>query len=542
MKLDTDKIKQTILKIKEIWSGYSLQKKLLILGVVTAILISICFLVSKNDNRAYEILYKDLNPKDAAAIVNKLEENKIKYELADENQTILVPAELKYNTRLKMAAENLPQGQAGFEIFNDTNFGETQADKKVKYQIALQGELARTIESIEKIKAARVHLALPEKTLFSDYEQKPSASIQITFHDDKGLTNREIQGIKNLVANSVDSLQAEDVVIIDQQGNLISDINSADNDNQTEQIRLQLELKKAYEKEKQQAMQEMLDRSLGKGNSVVQVNLDLNFDSKEEKETKFEHDEDGPFIVSEHSLKESGTNNSQPPQGTPGTDGNVPQYTEVQSDIANSLFEKKDTTRNYELNRTETVTRYAIGETRYDYLTAAVIVNSKIADNLGQNEEERIRKVRNIIAAACGLRASNENVNLQENVSVAFIDFYDTENPQDLGANKILQLSWIPWVIALLITLSGIVIFIFIKRNKEKRMALQTENDDVESVDGLDIESDEDIDLEEVLVRPPLSPEEKQRQEIINEVEKLIKEDPESTAQVIKTWLLEDQR
>jgi flagellar M-ring protein FliF len=106
-----------------------------------------------------------------------LDEDKISYELENGGTTILVPPDVKDKTRLQLASETLPRGETGFELFQESNFGETQTDKKVKYQMALQGELARTIQALDKIKAAKVNLALPEPTLFSDNEEEPKASV-----------------------------------------------------------------------------------------------------------------------------------------------------------------------------------------------------------------------------------------------------------------------------------------------------------------------------------------------------------------------------
>ena len=132
----------------------------------------IILLLNRTSVQPMEVLYADLIQKDAAAIVAKLEEERIPYQLEDGGTTILVPANTKYTTRLKLAAENLPQGQAGLELFRETSFGETQMDKRVKYQEALQGELARTIQSLDKVKAANVILAML-KILFSDDEEPP---------------------------------------------------------------------------------------------------------------------------------------------------------------------------------------------------------------------------------------------------------------------------------------------------------------------------------------------------------------------------------
>ncbi|HBQ86201.1 MAG TPA: flagellar M-ring protein FliF [Syntrophomonas sp.] len=200
-------------RARDIWSRLSLNQKVLFGGAALMIVIAVAVLAFNSRQVQYEVLYNDLSEKDAAAIVDQLNENKTPYKLEENGATILVPSEVKYQTRLKMAGENLPQGQAGFELFQQNNFAETQSDKKVKYQEALQGELARTIQSLGKIKAARVHLVLPEPSLYSDKEEQPSASIAITTKDNETLTPQEVKGIVHLVANSVENLDPQNIVL-----------------------------------------------------------------------------------------------------------------------------------------------------------------------------------------------------------------------------------------------------------------------------------------------------------------------------------------
>jgi len=538
MKLNYENLKQLPQKLKNFWTTAGITKRLIVLGAFLLVIISGAFYIFSSGKDEYEVLFSDLSPKDAAAVTNKLKEDKIPYKLENEGKTVLVPAELKFSTRLDMAAEDIPQGHTGFEIFSTSSFGETQSDKKVKYQIALQGELARTIESLENVKAARVHLSIPEKTLYSDYEENPSASIQLTLQPNKSLTPKEIQGIKNLVANSVEGLEVDKVVLIDQSGNLISEEGS-DISSQTEQVKQQLALKRSFEKEKKDAIQLMLDQTLGKGNAVVQVNVDLNFDNKEEKQQQFAHDPEGPFVVSEQVRKESGTEAAQNAQGIPGTDNEIPQYAEVQNGNGNLSYEKSDITRNYELNKIERVTKYAVGDTRYDSLTAAVLVNSRIAEKLGGNEAERINKVRDIVAAACGLKENQKN----ENVSVAFIDFYSepvAEENEASSLEKLIKLTWLPWLIVLLAMSVFLIVYLLRRRRAALAAAEAMEADKLES--GLEEALAREMEKEEIEESPPLTPEAEERQRIRREVDKLIEENPESAAQVIRAWLMEDQR
>ncbi len=526
-------------KIKEIWQKLSLNQKLLIGGAVLMIVVAIVFLI-RGTGTKYEVLYTELDAKDASAVVDKLTEYKVDYQLEDNGTTILVAPADKYNTRLKLAGENLPRSETGFELFQENNYGETQSDKKVKYQVALQGELARTIQSLDKVKSARVHLVMPEESLFSDKEELPSASVAITTRDEEKLSTKEIQGIINLIANSVEGLSPEKVVIIDHNGNLISQ-NLPGEGNDTESLQNQLALKRAFEQEKQQAIQSMLDLSLGKNNSVVRVSAELNFDDKTVKNEKYAHDPEGPFVRSEHVVKESGTTSTPATQGVPGTDTNITQYTEVNTNPSTSTTDKSDKTTNYELNRTDTVTNIAPGDAKYDYLTVAVVVNNAgtAQSKLGNTETQKVEKIRNIVATACGLRENrqNETVKLKDNISVAFIDFYSEPVPESAtGVQKALSSPFAPFLLALIVLVIVLLAWLLMRRRRSKAEELARE-----SMPGFEAIVQEDISLAE-LIEQNLSPEEKEKHRIREEIDRIIEESPENAAQVLRTWLIEDQR
>lgn len=539
-----DKIKQWGETAKNTWSNLGLNQKVLFGGVALLILVAVVIMassVSKED--PYQVLYAELDEKDAAAVTEKLTEMKIKHKLEDNGTTISVPTDLKDSTRLKLAAENIPRGESGFELFEQSSFGETQTDKKVKYQAALQGELARSIQSLEKVKAAKVNLALPEESLFSDDQQETKASVVINTRDDKKLTPKEVQAITNLVANSVKDLKPENVVIVDQNGNLVSDDLPVDVSNVGDVVKMQLTMKREFEKEKEEAIQTMLDKVLGKDNSVVRVNAELDFNNREQVDERFTHDPEGRFVVSEHIMKDSGTSTNTAPVNVPGTDTNIPQYQEVDTQGGTSSWDKSDKTVNYDNNRTETHTRFSLGDVQYDYLTASVFINRAGTENanIGDSEEDKIEKIRSVVATACGLRENrpDENVRLEENISVAFIDFYTEPEPEagPQGAlQKFVATPYAPWILALMAVLLVVLVWLLISRRRSKVAQVGEEGlDDFETI------VDETINIEDIIDHT-LTPEEKERQRIREEVEKFIEENPENASQVIKIWLLEDMR
>jgi len=533
-------------KIQEIWQKLSLNQKLLIGGAALMVVVAMVFLIRGTTDTKYEVLYTELEAKDASAVTAKLEEYKTDYQLQDNGKTILVAPEDKYKTRLKLAGDNLPRSESGFELFQENNYGETQTDKKVKYQVALQGELARTIQSLDKVKSARVHLVMPEKTLYTDKEELPSASVAITTKEEESLNPKEIKGIINLIANSVEGLTPDKVVIVDHNGKLISQ-DLPEEGTTAETLQTQLAMKKAFEQEKQQAIQSMLDLSLGKGNSVVRVNADLNFNDKEEKSELYTHDPDGPFVRSEHVVKESGTNTTTTQAAVPGTDTNITEYTQTNNTPSTSTTDKSDVTRNYEINRKDTVIDYAAGETKYDYLTVAVLVNNAgtAQAKLGNTEAQKVEKIRNIVATASGLRENrkDETVKLADNISVAFIDFYTKPIPEAAtGMQKVLASPYAPFMLAILVLLIVLLTWLLIRRRDRLRAEAEAAAArEAELASSFESIVHDDIDMAEIL-EASMSPEERERHRIRQEIDRIIEETPQNAAQVLRTWLMEDQR
>ncbi len=531
----SDRLRTLAGQVRDFWTNLSMNLKVLFAGAVILIAVAAGFVIfGTTTTSSYEVLYTNLSEKDASAVTTKLDELKIPWDTADNGTTITVPAAQKYDARFQLAAENIPQGQYGFELFQTTNFGETQSDKAVKYQMALQGELGRTIQSLDKVQSARVHLVMPSESLFTEQAKKPSASVAITFKSGEELTKKEIKGIINLVANSVEGLAPENVVIVDQNGTMISEGVVTD-ETSSDSMEQQALMKRNFEKQKQEAIQSMLDTTLGAGNAVVRVSAELNFDTKHEESDIYSHDPEGQFTRSEQIIKESGTDVTTNTENVPGTDTNITTYTQSGQTSGTSSYDKSDKTVNYEINNIKTQTDYAPGATEYDYLTVSVLVNNKVAQNLGNTEEQRVAKIQDIVAKAVGLRDNrpNETVKVDDNVSVAFIDFYTEPEPEPVGGSEAF-----PWMyVAGIAVAAFIALFILIMMISRSRRAAREE----EFERGFEEVIEQEIRIEDLIDRA-LTPEEREAQKIREEIDKLIAESPESAVQVIRTWMLEDQR
>ncbi len=224
----------------------------------------------------YQILFSDVAPADAASMTAELDKLKTPYQLSDGGATILVPKELVYKTRLKLMGKELPlHGAVGFEVFNNADFGMTEFVQKVNYLRAIQGELTRTILSIEEIQAARVHLALPEQGLFKKAQAKPKASVTLTIKSGKVLDAEQIAGIQRLVAASVPDIVSADVTVLNQHGVALTRVAQGE---AGESALTQLDSKRGTEDYLLKKVTQVLDRTYGAGEAVASVDVVLNMD------------------------------------------------------------------------------------------------------------------------------------------------------------------------------------------------------------------------------------------------------------------------
>jgi flagellar M-ring protein FliF len=219
----------------------------------------------------YQVLFGDLSQADAAAMTAELDHMKVPYKLDHGGGTILVEADQVYKTRLKLAGRDIPlHGTVGFELFSNSDVGMTDFAQKVNYQRALQGELTRTMLAIEEVQAVRVHLALPEQTLFKKTGATAKASISVTLKPGKVLVPAQVAGIQRLVAAAVPDVHVEDVTVVDQHGVALTRSGG-----DAEQAAAGLDGKQSLEAYLTHKVSEVLDRSFGAGQGIATVDVML---------------------------------------------------------------------------------------------------------------------------------------------------------------------------------------------------------------------------------------------------------------------------
>lgn len=260
---------------KSIWTGSSLGARSALMVGAFAIVVATVAIGNWAMTKEYEALFTGLAEQDASTMVAELDRMKIPYRLEDGGRRILVPQELVHKTRLQLVGKNLPlHGAVGFEIFNNTDFGMTEFAQKVNYQRALQGELTRTIMSLNEVQSARVHLVLAESSIFKRDQNRSKASVTVALKPGHTLAREQVSGIQRLVAAAVAGIDAADVTVLDQKGITLSSRQDAQRDGST----WQLETQRQIEDHLVRKAAMMLDRTFGPGQGVVSVDVVLNFD------------------------------------------------------------------------------------------------------------------------------------------------------------------------------------------------------------------------------------------------------------------------
>lgn len=263
--------------ISEIWNGWSNTTRISFVGGVAVILGLTAGAMWWALHTNYGVLFKELQPQDAATVVVELKRLKIDHRIADGGTTVLVPEDVVASTRLDLMGSNPKfSGGVGMELFDQTDFGMTDFAQRINYQRALQGELSRTISSLSEVKSARVHLVLPENGLFAQKKEPSRASVTLFIKDNASVAANQVMGIQRLVAASVPGLDPDHVTVVSHDGVILSP--SAVEGLNGEILSGHLDKKREVESYLKQKVVDMLSRDYGPESFVVSVNVALNFD------------------------------------------------------------------------------------------------------------------------------------------------------------------------------------------------------------------------------------------------------------------------
>lgn len=521
----------------QFWAKIGKRQQYTMIGVAALLLLSILGWSYWWGGRPDMVpLFTDMETKDAGEVAAKLKEMKITFEPQESSRgtAIMVQAKDVHAARMDLATQGLPRGQKGFELFEDSKLGVTEFQNKVNYLQALQGELTRTIQQLEEIESARVHIVLPEDSLYKKNEKLATASIMLRVKPDAELTKRQIKGIVNLTAHSIQGLQAENITIVDSKGRTLNDMLD-EAEEQAKGLRNvtldQLEMTKRVKDRLQQDVQQLLDQALGAGKAFAQLSVELDFDQRIMDRQAFTPSVDDSGIVrSEQQTAESYSGTTAPPPGGPaGTASNIPGY--VAANGGQSQYDKKEVTKNYEINETKEKVIAAPGAIKR--LTIAVLVDEQIT----ANQQDSIARA---VSSAVGLNTARGDT-----VSVEPLPFstevMDRQAREEQAVrDKEQQTLWLQVAVFVLI-LAGIAFFFYMRRRKERLLREAEEQTALE--EQLEVHAAEAAAAAVVSAAEEaeaVSPEEQARLTERQILEELIRAKPDEVAQLVRTWLSED--
>lgn len=529
------RLKEFFSKLLDKWKGLPTASKILFGGIVVSIIVVIVIMAIVLAAPGYVPLVSGLTEEQAGYIVQQLDAMGIKYKV--EPGRILVSKRYNvYELRMRLASAGiLGPMTRGFEILDQQSLGATSFDRQVRYQIALQGELERSIMTISGVKSARVHLTLPKYTYYVRGEMvEPRASVLVVLEPGKDLSQTQIKGIMQLVAGAVEGLKLENVRVIDQYSRVLSDrvTSSAEMLVAADRTELKMNLESYYAKK----IKQTLEAVFGAGRVEVIPDIKLDWEKIERQITKYEPiTRQGGLIRSQEQESEKSVN--IPPTGGPvGTEANIPPTYPSLTPQGTATYERTRTITNYELSSiVENLVQNKEGEIRSVSLSVIIDASSSVFSGFNETEMNRwARIVSDLVEKGIGASSSEQNLS----VSVAFLPFdrslEEEFRKSQLELEQRRRYTAMMLGLSLLAGLSFLLIYLIILqvRRVKARRAIEARKAKMEEELKRMLE-------EEKVKEVPLSPEEKALQELRENLEKVFKQDPEEVASVIKLWLVE---
>lgn len=399
-------IKLFLNQITSLIQGLSRKQKIVALVSVFIVIGFLSFLIffkspSSSLGNGYSILFDNTTPSDSALIIQQLEKDGIPYKVVNEG-TIAVPSNVVYKERIAISALGIPKNsKVGFEIFDKSEFGSTDFEQKIKYLRALEGELSRTIEDLKPIENASVHIAIPKESVFAAKKQDATASIVVNIRKGLRLSQKQIRGIKNLVASSVVNLKAQNVKIVDQNG---VPLDEEKGQFSSDLIKSQIEYKREYETNLENKIINVLSPIVGGSDKVVaKVTIDFDFSQKDSVSEVYD-----PNSVprSEQSVEEKKTGgSSNAVGGVPGAISNIGPVQGLKSQKNSTKYQKSSTTTNYEISKKTIKVKNEFATIKK--ISTAVVVDGDYDKSKGKLKyipltKEQLDQINNIVKQTVG--------------------------------------------------------------------------------------------------------------------------------------------
>ncbi len=547
------------------FSGLSLFRQIgLLVGLAASIAIGFA-VVLWSQEPDYSPLLNDMNNVDAMQAVDVLRSSEIAYKIDPKSGSLLVDSRSLHQARMQLAAVGISNNRSvGFELLDkEQGLGTSQFMESISYRRGLEGELARTIASLNTVRAARVHLALPKTSVFVRDKRRPSASVFVELSPGRRLQEGQTMAIVNLVASSVPELDSSDVTIVDQNGRLLSDQGQSES---AAMASHQFDYTRKLEQVLMRRVQQILEPVVGRDKFKAEVSADIDFTAIEQTEEVF--NPDAPVVRSEQTLEEERSAGGAGPGGIPGALSNqpaeaatAPEQAQAARNLGASSENKgntrKQATRNYELDRTISYTRHQQGKVRR--LSVAVVIDNRVAPGDGEGEAtsapwttEELNRMTELVRGAVGYDETRGDLVSVINAPFAPVEVFEPE----VEEIQIWQEDWfqplVKQVLAGLLVL--ILIFVVIRpimkslsNDGAKQKALATAVANAQAAAEAAEAEAANPSMPGTMARggaagTALLPGPGQSYDMqLAAAQGLVTEDPQRAAQVIKQWVTDDE-
>jgi flagellar basal-body M-ring protein/flagellar hook-basal body protein (fliF) len=523
-----DMLRNLLGKIAQGWKSMSNGKKIGIIVLVSGILTALILFIAFMGKPKYEPLYLNMSTDDMAKVVDKLKQDKVSYKLSGES--VLVPKDKVEELRLGIASAGImPSDGKGFELFDQSSFGRTDTETRILYQRALETELQRTIKAFDAIEYAKVHLVLPEPSVFVKDNEPAKASVTLKMKGSNKLSSEQVKSIIALICGSVENLPKENVEVVDTNFNYLSE-NTADTDmGSISSVTDRQQIANQFDDKISGDIKKMLEAVFGASKVKVTVNADLDFDSKQISSIKY--DTQG-IIKSQNKIKETNGGSSTTTSGSP-IDNQSSNTIPTGGSSGGSTREEETT--EYNVGQVEEKTVKAPGQVRK--MSTSVVIDGTLSDAAKAS-------VINIVKAATGFV---DDASRQDIITVEGMPFDNTAKKQveaDIAEmqkqqksealkQKIVTYGVYP-VLGIIGLIALIMIISRVRSLTHKEIKPQS----------LDVVINEPVPVDQVIKQQAAVALELEDTEpdLTEELKKYADKKPDQIAEIVKSWLAEDSR
>ena len=467
-------------QLSTIFLNLTKRQKIVAISSVVAVVALIVFLLlftrapkgSGEEFSGYSVLFANVEPSVSAQIIAQLEMDGVKYKLADEN-TILVPHKDVYRERIAVASLGIVQAsktKPGFELFDTNSFGATEGEQRIKFQRAIQGELSKTIESLEPIERASVYIAFPKESVFTERQTPPTASVVVKLKNGSLLDYGQIDGIKRIVSGSIPNLSLENVKIVTQDGVAVGEDSVAmQNEQEAARIKAQLRYKHEFESNYEAKIIDMIARFVGSRDKVTaKVSIEFDFSQTDKEQEIFDPNS---VVRSEQNIEEHKVGRDPKELGgVPGAVSNIGPVQGIEDNKPTQEYDKTVTNTNYEISKQIIKTKPQFATIKR--LTAAVVVDGRyenVRDESGEltskinyiplNENE-VNQIRSLVEQAVGYNQARG-----DQVTVSNFEFRPNNISTPLTKFQRFEEEYIkPLLPVLKYLLVALILFVFYKK------------------------------------------------------------------------------